>query len=300
MLRLLRSKQAVTGGITVFGRSEQEPKLPQLPSSGNRRIDQTAPLPAVISHLLFEPTLLATTGRRRFTLQNDTTGDLPVRWGISEIFPLQENQQKALKGAGTSVAPARAGDSPGLSPVCNAVAPGAWVAELGRQRTQHVAETAVPAGAAAAAAAAATATAAAAGGGGGSGRDQVKGADGTRRNSRQDANVASAVTSTPRSIGGRDGKSCADLGSSSRSGIAASSSSPPPPSSSVGVGTVVLTADETAAVAAAAAAAARVPHAGPFRIFPEFAVVPAHGEFAFEVAFSPADLGESRCVQTPN
>ncbi len=43
-----------------------------------------APVPAVIRHLLFEPTVLSSTGRRRFTLRNDTTGDLPVRWVVSE------------------------------------------------------------------------------------------------------------------------------------------------------------------------------------------------------------------------
>lgn len=250
-------------------RLEQIPQQHRLPSSDTSGIDQTAPLPAVISHLLFEPTLLASTGRRRFTLRNDTTGDLPVRWEISEILPLQQekkHQQQPLKRSG-------AGFAPGSPTVWNTIATGTRMAEPSRQRTQHEAGATVPASAAA------TATA-----GGGVGRDQAAGTEGTRRTPRQEAGVTpAAVSPTSRSIDGRDGRNRADLGSSSTS-IAASSSIPP--SSSVVGATVVLTA--------AAAAVRAAPDDGPFGVFPEFAVVPAHGEFAFEVAFSPCGLEESR------
>eukprot|EP00752_Nemacystus_decipiens_P011479 g10191.t1 len=242
-----------------------------------------APLPTVISHLLFEPTLLASTGRRRFTLRNDTTGDLPVRWEISEMLTMQqENQeQQALKGYGTRFAPARAGGSSCLPKVCNAVTK---MADPRQQRMRHAAGATILAGADNTVAAA----------GVGAGRGQAVGAEATRRTSRlkAQASAASAVSPMLRNIDGRDGKNCADLESSCL-GLAASS----PPSPSAIDATVVLPAErgESGVVAAAAAgASARVPDTGPFGIFPEFAVVPAQGEVVFEVTFSPTGLRESR------
>lgn len=246
-------------------------------SGGTVETDQVAPLPAVISHLLFEPTLLASTGRRRFTLQNDTSRDLPVRWEISEMLSLQEQHQRRRQqpseGSEIGFAPAQATGCLLLqtdsSPA--ALAAGTGIAELGRQSSQHEAGLTTPAGAAAGSAS------------GRFDRDQAGEAEGTRRASRQEAG-ATARTPTSGRPSGRDDKARGDSASPARS-LAVSF-----PGSSVVGATVVLPADKMAKVVAA-----KAPNdTRPFGIFPEFAVLPAHGEFTFEVAFSPAGLGESR------
>lgn len=237
---------------------EQDPQQQERLSA----TDQAPPLAGVISHLLFEPTLLASTGRRRFTLQNDTTGDLPVRWKISEINSLQEKQQQQPKGSAVDFASAQpAGSSPKTSsPVAIAGTPG-----LSRQSSQLAVGVAIPACAAPS---------------GGSGRDQAAETGGARRTHRQETGII-AATSTFRNIDGKDGHNCVDPSYPTRSLEASSSSS-------VVCGTVNLPTDTTEAVAG------RAPDKEPFGIFPEFAVVPAHGERTFEVAFSPPGLGESR------
>lgn len=69
---------------------------------------------AVIDHILFKPTLLASTGRHRFTLRNDTMGDLPIRWEISDAAstnpqqtspPPSQPQERKTFAAGTFTSP---------------------------------------------------------------------------------------------------------------------------------------------------------------------------------------------------
>eukprot|EP00903_Cladosiphon_okamuranus_P011029 g10416.t1 len=234
---------------------EQQKQLSQ--SGGFSGMDEVTPLPAVVNHLLFEPTLLSSTGRRRFTLRNDTTGDLPVRWEISEILPLTKTHQRPPKGSGRGFAPTQA-------------AAGSPVLPSGSSLTTITASVGLAAGVALC--------------GGSSGRGHGAGKETSRQ---EEPGSLKAATSTLRNADGRDDKRAGvDFSSASRSPATSSLS----PSSSVVGATVVLPlpSDEKAT------AVGRAPDCGPFGIFPESAVVPAHGEFSFEVAFSPAGLGESR------
>lgn len=244
--------------------SEQQHQL--LQSGVVSDMDAVTPLPAVVSHLLFDPTLLSSTGRRRFTLRNGTTGDLPVRWDMSEVLPQTEKRhQQRPKGSGRGFSPAQAAaaDSPVVPTFSSATAIAAGEAMV------------IPAGAAPS--------------GGSSGRNHGAGTEGSRRVSRQEEiGTTTGATTAPRDVERRvDKRTRADLSPPSQT---LADSSPSPSSSVVGTTVVLpLPADERAT-----AAAGRAPDAGPFGIFPEFAVVPAHGEFTFEAAFSPAGLGESR------
>ena len=245
---------------------DQQQQIPR--SGGVSGIDQGTPLPATISHLLFDPTLLSSTGRRRITLRNETTGDLPVRWEMSEIFPLQDKKQQRLpKVSGMGLVRAR----PAALPSVGSNGVGTPIRAAG-------------------AAAAPT-----------PGRDHGAGAEGSpcARTSLAEAGAtAAAATHTPRNtVDGRADKSIReDLSSTSRS-LAAPAPSPGCPVVGATAAMPLPAGGKAAAEAEEAAAAGvvgRAPDAGPFGIFPEFAVVPAHGEFAFEVAFSPAGLQESR------
>ncbi|CBJ28265.1 conserved unknown protein [Ectocarpus siliculosus] len=80
--------------------------------------------PAAISHLLFEPTLLASTCQRQFTLRNDTTGDLRIRWETSDITSAQKRQQRGQKKNSATSRSSSSGDPPSASPTTSATRTG--------------------------------------------------------------------------------------------------------------------------------------------------------------------------------
>lgn len=80
--------------------------------------------PAAISHLLFEPTLLASTRRRQFTLRNDTTGDLGIRWEASDITSAQKRQQRGQKKKSANSRSSSSGYPTSASPTTSATPTG--------------------------------------------------------------------------------------------------------------------------------------------------------------------------------
>lgn len=75
-----------------------------------------------------------------------------------------------------------------------------------------------------------------------------------------------------RNIAGHDGMTSAGLSSS----------------------TLISAAHDARSVGTMSSSAVTAAARGPFAIVPGFAVVPAHGEVSFEVAFTPTSLGETR------
>ncbi|CAB1097206.1 unnamed protein product [Ectocarpus sp. CCAP 1310/34] len=86
--------------------------------------------PAAISHLLFEPTLLASTCRRRFTLRNYTTGDLGIRWEASDITSAQKRQQRGQKKKSATSRSSSSGDPPSASPTTSATPAGGGFVDI--------------------------------------------------------------------------------------------------------------------------------------------------------------------------
>ncbi|CAN0093832.1 unnamed protein product, partial [Ectocarpus sp. 12 AP-2014] len=86
--------------------------------------------PAAISHLLFEPTFLASTCRRQFTLRNDTTGDLGIRWEASDITSAQKRQQRGQRKKSATSKSSSSGDPPSASPAISATPAGGGVGDM--------------------------------------------------------------------------------------------------------------------------------------------------------------------------
>lgn len=247
------------------------------------------PLPPILNTPYYRFMGYRSTGRRQFTLRNDTSGDLPVNWAISEVpllLPKEPSRPSAKKrGRGTARHGSTVGARSDATTVSASEFGGTLLAEEEKKRNRNsenstsntyndsnngevdregincaaepfmareVYPTAPLPGQQLAAATAAAA--------------------GKREYDIPNEYQLRKIEDEGRNIAGHDGMTSAGLSSS----------------------TLISAARDARSVGTMSSSAVTAAARGPFAIVPGFAVVPAHGEVSFEVAFTPTSLGETR------